>query len=197
MLNLKVLIVRVLLGSFFMCASMCGCGEDDISYTRITGTVDNATSLENITGGFQVNDTLFVNTYIPLEFMTSDGLLNVNDIAGLTGDGYNFNFIFSKESQFGDDVIINIGTDNIISITGVTTFDFESLRLVTARETDGFYHRFGIILKESGNYKLSSYSSNSDYIMSYGMYEGDTILELFSNPPEIINEPYFKFTVNP
>lgn len=197
MLHLKIIAVRVILGSFFLCASMCGCGEDDFIYERISGTVNNATSLENLSSGFQVNDTLFVNTYVPLDIMTSNGSLNINDISGVTGNTYSFNLALNKESQFGNDVIINISADHLVAITGDTNIDFETLRLVTTREADGFYHRFGIVLKEPGNYKLSSYSSNSDYIMTYSIYGGATILEVFSNPPQHINEPYFKFTVQP
>ncbi|MGJ8683784.1 MAG: hypothetical protein ACSHWW_04135 [Nonlabens sp.] len=197
-MNLSVLFTRTLLGSMLLCASMCGCGEEDSYYLNIQGTVDDATVFETNPNGFQVNDTIFISTTIPFEFMENNSLRSIEDVEGLNpNDVFNFSLTLEKETQFGDDVRINVAPENIVPVTGATMFEYERFYLSTTRETDRFEHRFGIVLKEAGNYKLKSNSSQQGYIMSYGMYGNSTNLELYSNAYSGVDAPHYGFTVQP
>ncbi len=197
-MNIQIVITRFMVGGLLLCASMCGCGEDDYNYVRIEGTIDNATIVENNSAGLQVNDTLFITTEIPFEFMDNPDFNDIRQIDGLyENDPFVFQMILTKESQFGDDVRISVAPEYIVSFEGSTVSQYQSFVLTSVEETDSFKHRFGIILREPGTYKLNSYTDNSEYLMQYNINGSSTSLSLYSVLRTGSTAPNFTFTVNP
>ncbi|WP_438962066.1 hypothetical protein [Nonlabens sp.] len=197
-MNLQLLVTRGLYSLMLLCVSMCGCGDEDMNYLVVEGTVVNATVVENNAAGYQVNDTLFVETSIPFEFMDHPEFNNINQVDGLYNNNpFQFQMFLNRESQFGEDVRINVAPEHIVSTTGETTFDYQSFILQTIEESGAFKHRFGIILKEAGNYRLESYSSHPDYLMSYHMNNYNISLNLYSVLRTGTNAANFSFTVSP
>lgn len=139
----------------FLCAGMCCPPEDDTPYVSFEFDTPGLISVESETNKFSQNDTLWVNLAIP------NTLLNENeeeiDIFELTGNTGNARSDFNLylANNFDKPSPINLSEKEIISTVGDIEYKYNLM--VTAIEANGMLKsRFGIVLKEKGNYFLGS-----------------------------------------
>jgi len=139
----------------FLCAGMCCPPEDDTPYVSFEFDTPGLIAVEGETNRFSQNDTLWVNLVIPNTLLNeNEEEIDIYELTGNTGIArLNLNLYLANNFDRPSPIILS--ENEIISTTGEVEYKYNLS--VTARLVNGLLQsRFGIVLKEKGNYFLGS-----------------------------------------
>ncbi|PIB31492.1 hypothetical protein [Maribacter sp. 4G9] len=162
--------------------------EEGFSYIQIE--VENALVVDN-QGNYMVGDTLFVNLNFS-RYLQEDGYTNLLDIYKSTAaERFSYSLDLEKFSTISNDYIRTpIAPENIYAVTGELQNEYGEVVAVLNENRDIYSSRIGIVLKESGNYRL-----NFQYVTIRPEYKPDKIfLEIIPRFPNTLEEDFI-FTV--
>lgn len=149
--------IATLLYSFiFLCAGFCCEPEDDNNYEYYNFEVADLISIENESPSFEVGDTLWVKTSVPLIIQNSSGSdVNISQLVGGTSLAY-VQFSVFQQSNFDNPLPIRLSEDEIVVRTGQAQIYNEYFNATAELNGESFESYFGIKLKNSGSFFISS-----------------------------------------
>jgi len=186
-----------------LCASLCCPEEDDIFANTEFFTNNDLINIDNNTSSFNVDDIIFIETYIDNNQTTTNGnSINLSDYTySEIGQSRAFmNLILYKESGFDSVVEIPLNENVIEVVNGEVSINGEFIQISSLYDGTGFRSRFGIKLLEPGTYYLAgtgllSTSGDGTVVISIGVSE----LGFVNIDSSIVNsdtQGRYTFTVN-
>jgi hypothetical protein len=146
---------RVLLGSILLCASMCGCGNEE-DYDDIQVDAADLTTIENPDQIFEVGDVIYINTTIPFVLPTlPSGTVDFRNVE-VDPQTVGFSMALYRKTGFDTYGIVPLSSEFMIEDIGQAFPDSEVIRFVCVETVNGYENRAGIILNEAGTYQLRS-----------------------------------------
>ncbi|KPM31718.1 Hypothetical protein I595_2213 [Croceitalea dokdonensis DOKDO 023] len=169
------LYVHSILASFsVLCASLCGCPEDDY-VPPVTYEVQQ-NQLVFVDGdrfNYAVGDTLWLNVQVPqrvIDEITGQSY-DIFEITGATEARISLKL--EKESSFTKPFLVNFSQEDLVLEAGVfqiPEFETTQLALDVNYQDDAYRLRIGFLLKEAGVYQLSGFYGND---WQFGFYDTD------------------------
>lgn len=137
---------------------LIGCSNaDDEFYNSVFIEVPGLIQVET-QSSFEVNDVLWINTNAFSRFLNEPGQSQLLDIFSTTG-AENFKFAYYLERQNGSDWEMYSLNGNLINQLGGATILNGVTGFPLLNSTDFYEYRNGIRLTQTGNYRLTFYSS--------------------------------------
>lgn len=158
--------------SFFLplCASMCGCPEDDyIEPTNYEVTSLDYVFVDGDQKEFAQRDTLWLNIEVPQRIESPGGDYDIFELT--KSEKAQLSFRIEKLEEFDLPFLLRFSDKDIVPDFGnVEVYEYDMSRiLVELQREDGFYRsRFGVVLRAKGDFLLSEI--NSDYNEPLGQF---------------------------
>ena len=138
-----------------LCAGLC-CPDDgyddSLNYSFET---DGLVEIENDRNSFEINDTIWIKTEVPITLENNDGIFNISSVAGNTDRLYTFIGLY-EVTNFENPLPLLLSGNEVFTRKGEISIQY-GLTATAFLEQDLFVSEFGIILKEPGSYFLSSH----------------------------------------
>jgi len=149
--------IATLLYSFiFLCAGFCCPPEDDFNYEYYNFEVTELISIENQSASLEVGDTLWVKTTVPLIVQNISGSdVNISQLVGESSLAY-IQFSVFQKSNFDNPVPIRFSEDELVLTKGEIQASNDAIIATAILNGSTFESYFGIKIKNSGNYFITS-----------------------------------------
>ena len=177
----------------FLCAGFCCPEERD--YENYDFEQKDLVIVENDTSSISINDTLWVSITIPKDLIDAgDVKTDIYELSGKTENAFvNFNLL--KKGEFETPSNINLTPAELVEIKGRYDIYNGSISTVLVYENGFYTARFGILLKERGQFILRSVDHDQDFIFVYLDSKADNTITVktgFKNSDDALS---FAFTV--
>jgi hypothetical protein len=182
---MKVFLGYFLSFCYLLCASLCGCREDTgYEYVDYQAELPNVLSIDGDRKSFSVNDTLWVNINIPnIVTSTENKEVNINSLTG-SSEGY-FVFELLKLGDFDNPSLVVLSEKELVEDVGTLymgTSDTALTEVLFPINETAFRARFGVVLKESGDFIMRNYSDNKiSFYFGDDNYEDNVIYSVIVN----------------
>ncbi|ARN78381.1 hypothetical protein BST97_10495 [Nonlabens spongiae] len=193
-----LLFYRFLYLTLPLCASMCCPEEDQIFYERFSKETDPVSIIENQQATYNVGDTLFVNTSIAFEQDFDGQQFNLLEMNSTQEERYGyFNLVLYWQNDFGTSTPINILDENLVTSSGSSEVYDDRIFNTMTIDPNGFNHRIGIILRETGTYKLGGFinGNNEPLLISYNFDTTDKIFQIYAPLDASSVDGFYEFRV--
>ena len=169
----------------FLCAGFC-CPEENIRESSVYNIErENLIEVKDSQTTFNLNDTLWIKTEVPVVLEYENQNINISEVAGNSEMLYTYLGLYEL-TNFENPLEIILSDSEIVRKTGDISYDY-AITGTAYLENDKFISEFGIILKQPG-----------DFIISNGYRPGDLNLYVdSSNYTSVYILTTFKDSENP
>lgn len=157
-MNPSVLIYSLI----YLCASICGCPDDDIIYSQATYEVPDLVKVQDNSRQYQVNDTLFFEINIPRNISISDTeSIDVFTITSGSETAY-MSLALYRITNFDIPQPVLLSSNEVLKFESEVNIFDNILGIVPAFQNDIYKARIGLILREPGSFYLSGFETELD-----------------------------------
>lgn len=153
-------ITTLLYSLIYLCAWVCGCGDDDSDFINYTSVIPDLITIQDNQAQFQVNDTIYFTVQVPKNLTTIENenidILEVTD----TEIGYSYFSLF-KQTNFDNPSPVLLSDNEIFSTSGLVSIFDETLSIELNLQDEEYAATIGIVLKEEGDYFFGKTSNSS------------------------------------
>ena len=148
-----------------LCVSLCGCPPDDyFESVEYESEISNLVRIDGDKTSFIQGDTLFLTIDIPKNIITTNGeKIDLQDDLG-SSLSY-FTLKLSRKGDFANPAVLSLTENEFVLVYGdVYLNDYDKTRINCTMVFNGesFVFRYGIWLKEQGDFILSQYDQTSN-----------------------------------
>ena len=176
----------------FLCAGFCCPGEDDyIEPATYTVQAPDLIQIKDSRTSYTLNDTIWIKTEVPVNLDYNGEIINISEVAGNSDRLYAYLDLY-QQTGFENPTLLSLSPDEVIIREGEVS---TSSALIATAFLDGqnFQSEFGIVLKQSGEFFISSY-----YQQPLNLYvdsNNGVLVYLLTNFKDSGEPDLFRFTV--
>ncbi|MGW9686884.1 hypothetical protein [Flagellimonas sp. 2504JD1-5] len=149
---------------YVMCMSLCGCPPDDYEeHVEYEAIIPNVVQIEGEKTDFIQGDTLFLAVEVPKVVSAEGELIDLQD--DLRVQSCHFTLKLSKMGSFANPAVLSLSENEFVVLDGDAYLDdYDNSRIYCSAmfNNESFVFRFGILLKEKGNFILSQYDQTKN-----------------------------------
>ncbi len=147
----------------FLCAGFCCPEENDLQAEIYKFEREDLIIIEDSKTSFDLNDTIWIRTEVPVNLEYEGRDLNLTEISG-NSDRLGSSFGFYQVTNFENPLEVNLSESELIPRIGDVTAG-NAINFTAYLEDTMFINEFGIILKQPGNFLISSnYRPNTIFL---------------------------------
>ncbi len=151
----------------FLCAGFCCPGENEYENRIYNFEQEDLIQVLDSETNFNLNDTIWIKTEVPVELELEGQDLNLSEITG-NAQAINIPLGFYQLTNFDNPLEVVLSENEIVNKTGETSTTY-GIQAKGFLEGNRFIKEFGIILKQPGNFIISSsyqLNANNLYVNS-------------------------------
>lgn len=144
----------------FLCAGFCCPEEDDyIELATYTLEVPELIEITNSRTTYALNDTIWIKTEVLVNLEHQGEIINISEVAGNSDRLYAYLDLY-QQTGFENPTLLSLSPDEVIIREGEVSTN--SALLATAfLNGQNFQSKFGIVLKQPGEFFISNYYQQS------------------------------------
>lgn len=158
---MKITIAKSFCFALPLCAWICGCPDDsypDSTFIEVESM--DRIFVDDDRQSYAINDTLWINSVVP-RVIVDNTVGKQYDIFELTGaESARISFKLEKQGAFDNPLVVRFSEDELVLKEGmleISEYDDTQLICDLLLKDTNYRLRFGIVLKERGDYTISEY----------------------------------------
>ena len=176
----------------FLCAGFCCPEEDDVAGEVYELDREDLVEIKDSETIFSLNDTIWVKTEVPVLLEYESRIINISEVSG-NSTKMNIPFGFYEITNYENLLEVSLSENEVIQRTGDISSNY-GLHATAYLEDDKFINEFGIILKEQGDFIISSsYEPHPIYL--YVETSSNTVVYIKTTFKDSDNPQEYRITV--